>query len=83
LIDADVTLGTLVSTNTVTSHGVPWSVGIVHLAGSLLALPSTLQVAYSNQHGTAYKIEFSAPPDSFDAYSSIFNNIFASFYAEG
>lgn len=82
-IDADVNLGTLISTNTVTSHGVPWSVDIVHIAGSLLALPSTLEVAYSNQHATTYKIEFSAPPDSFATYSSIFNNIFASFYAEG
>ncbi len=41
-IDPDVTLGTLVSTSTVTYHGIPWSVGIVNLTGSILVQPSKL-----------------------------------------
>lgn len=79
-IDPDVNLGTLVSTSSVTYHGVPWAVGIVNLAGSLLSQPGTLEVAYSNQNAP-YKIEFSAPPSMFASYSSIFHNMFASFYS--
>ncbi len=79
-IDPDLTLGTLVSTSTVTYHGVPWAVGIINLGGSLLSQPSTLEVAYSNQH-TPYKLEFSAPAGMFASYSSIFHTMFASFYA--
>jgi hypothetical protein len=81
-IDPDVTLGTLVSTSTVTYHGIPWSVGIVNLTGSILVQPSKLEVAYSNQNAP-YKIEFSAPPSTFASYSSIFDAIFASFYSGG
>lgn len=81
-IDPDVNLGTLVSTSTVTYHGIPWSVGIVNLAGSVLVQPSKLEVAYSNQNAP-YKIEFSAPPSTFASYSSIFDAIFASFYSGG
>lgn len=80
-IDTDVNLGTLVSTSTITYHGIPWSVGIVNLAGSVLVQPSKLEIAYSNQNAP-YKIEFSAPPGTFASYSSIFDNIFASFYSE-
>lgn len=80
-IDPDVNLGTLVSTSTMTYHGIPWTVGIVNLAGSLLSQPSTLEVAYSNQ-GAPYKIKFSAPPGLFASYSSIFHAMFTSFYAE-
>ncbi len=78
--DPDVNLGTLVSTSTITYHGIPWSVGIVNLAGSVLVQPSKLEVAYSNQNAP-YKIEFSAPPGTFASYSSIFDTIFASFYS--
>jgi hypothetical protein len=81
-IDPDVTLGTLVSTSTVTYHGIPWSVGIVNLTGSILVQPSKLEVAYSNQNAP-YKIEFSAPPRTFASYSSTFDAIFASFYSGG
>jgi hypothetical protein len=81
-IDPDVNLGTRVSTSTVTYHGIPWSVGIVNLTGSILVQPSKLEVAYSNQNAP-YKIEFSAPPSTFASYSSIFDAIFASFYSGG
>src|SRR5262249_34870380 len=78
-IDPDVSLGTLLSTSSVTYHGIPWSVGLVDLAGSLLIPASRLKVAYSNLHA-AYKIELSAPPDVFATYTSTFNTILASFY---
>ena len=81
-IDPDVNLGTLVSTSTVTYHGIPWSVGIVNFAGSILVQPSKLEGAYSNQNAP-YKIEFSAPPSKFASYSSIFDAILASFYSGG
>jgi hypothetical protein len=81
-IDPDVNLGTRVSTSTVTYHGIPWSVGIVNLTGSILVQPSKLEVAYSNQNAP-YKIEFSAPPRTFASYSSTFDAIFASFYSGG
>jgi hypothetical protein len=80
-IDPDVNLGTLVSKKTVTYHGISWSVGIVDFTG-LLVPSSKLEVAYSNQNAP-YKIEFSAPPGTFASYSSIFNDIFTSFYPGG
>jgi hypothetical protein len=81
-IDPDMNLGTRVSTSSVTYHGIPWSVGIVNIAGSLLVQPSKLEVAYSNQNAP-YKIEFSAPPSTFASYSSIFDDMFVSFYSGG
>lgn len=80
-IDPDVNLGTLVNISTVTYHGIPWTVGIVNLAGSLLSQPGTLEVAYSNQ-SAPYKVEFRAPPGMFASYSSIFHTMLASFYAK-
>lgn len=78
LIDPDVKLGTLLSTSTVTYHGIPWVVGTVNL-GAGPAQPSKLEVAYSNQKAP-YRIEFGAPPGMFDAYTTTFNAMFASFY---
>jgi hypothetical protein len=74
LTDPDVKLGTLLSTSTVTYHGIPWTVGIVNLVNSTQA-----QVAYSNLNAP-YKIEFGAPQDMFSSNMKIFNAMFASFY---
>jgi len=79
LIDPELKLGTLLDTNTVIYNGLSWVVGTVNLLGSMQAQPSTLEVAYSNQK-MPYKIEFSAPPDQFSSYKSIFDTIFASFH---
>lgn len=74
LMDTDVKLGILLSTSTVTYHGLPWTVGIVHLANAAQA-----QVAYSNLNAP-YKIKFGAPQDTFSSNTKIFNAMFASFY---
>lgn len=74
LTDPDVKLGTLLSTSTVTYHGIPWTVGIINLVNSTQA-----QVAYSNLNAP-YKIEFGAPQDTFSSNMKIFNAMFASFY---
>jgi hypothetical protein len=79
--DPDVALGVLQSTSTVTSHGISWSEGIVNRAGTLLVQPDKLEIAYSNQNAP-YKIELSAPPSTFDAYSPVFGGIVASFYSK-
>ncbi|HEU5381015.1 MAG TPA: hypothetical protein VFV38_36795 [Ktedonobacteraceae bacterium] len=79
-LDPDVELGGLLSTNTVTYHGIPWATDIVKVAGSAQTRPEQLEIAYSNQK-TPYRIEFGAPPDQFASYMATFNAIFASFYS--
>jgi hypothetical protein len=81
LADPDVKLGALLSTNTITYHGIPWAVGLVNLASLAQAQPSKVQVAYSNQHAP-YKIEFGAPQSTFSSNTTVFNAMFASFYPE-
>lgn len=78
-LDPDVALGGLLSTNTVTYHGIPWATDIVKVDGSAQTGPKQLEIAYSNQKAP-YRIEFGAPPDQFAAYTATFNAIFASFY---
>lgn len=77
--DTDVSLGQVLSTSTVTYHGIPWAVGVINLAGLVIIQPAKLEIAYANQ-AMPYKIEFSASPDTFDDYSPAFNAMFASFY---
>lgn len=78
LIDPEVKLGTLLSTNTVTYNGLPWTVGILNLLGSGQVQPSEEEIAYSNQNAP-YKIELSAPHDKFSSYTQVFNTMLASF----
>lgn len=78
-LDPDVGLGALLSTSTITYHGIPWATDTVSVAGSAQTQPSKMEIAYSNQQAP-YRIEFGAPPDQFAAYSSTFNDIFSSFY---
>lgn len=78
-LDPDVGLGALLSTSTVTYHGIPWATDTVSIAGSAQTQQSRMEIAYSNQQAP-YRIEFGAPPDQFASYSATFNNIFSSFY---
>ena len=49
-MDPDVKLGTLLNISTVTYHGIPWTVGVIALAGSTTHTQmSKFEVAYSNQ----------------------------------
>ncbi len=79
LLDPDVKLGTLLGKSTVTYHGIPWVAGFVDSTGSAQSQPEKLEIAYSNQK-VPYRIEFGAPPDQFNASTTTFNAIFASFY---
>lgn len=78
-LDPDVGLGALLSTNTVTYHGISWATDTVNIAGDAHTPASQVEIAYSNQQAP-YRIEFSAPPDQFATYATTFNTIFASFY---
>jgi hypothetical protein len=78
-LDPDVGLGGLLSTSTVTYHGIPWATDIVSTASSAHTQPGQMEIAYSNQQAP-YRIEFGAPPGQFSAYSATFNAIFSSFY---
>ncbi|GHO83127.1 hypothetical protein [Dictyobacter formicarum] len=80
-MDSDVKLGTRLKTSAITYHGIPWKVGIVERTGSTNTQAGKLKVAYSNQ-GTPYRIEFGATADKFGAYTSVFDAMFASFYAQ-
>lgn len=79
-MDPDVKLGTQLKTSSITYHNIPWAVGSVDLAGPSHTQAGKLEVAYAHQ-GTPYRIEFGATADKFDAYTPIFNTMFASFYA--
>jgi|GEM_PF-4862052 len=78
-LDPDVGLGALLSTSTVTYHGISWATDTVSVAGSAQIQPSRMEIAYSNQQAP-YRIELSAPPGQFASYSAAFNDIFSSFY---
>jgi hypothetical protein len=80
LADPDVKQGTLLSTSSVTYHGISWTVGTVAIAGSLQAPASKLEIAYTNQGTTPYRIELGATSDTFNSYTQIFNTMLASFY---
>lgn len=77
-MDVDTKLGRLVSTYTVLSHGISWTVGIIELGGSAQNQAGKLEIAYSNKEHP-YRIEFGAMPRLFEAYVSIFHSMFASF----
>jgi len=79
LTDPDVQLGTQLKTSSVTYHSIPWRVGIVNLLDSVSGQSSEVEVACSNQNAP-YKIELSAPPAMFNAYTQSFNTMLASFY---
>lgn len=80
-MDADVKLGQLLSTRTVIYHGISWTVGIIELGGSPQDPAGKLEIAYSNKE-YPYRIEFGATPALFETYSSIFTDMFASFYPQ-
>lgn len=77
-VDPDIKLGTVLSTNSVTYHGISWSVGTASILDSTLKQPRKVEVAYSKQN-IPYKIELSASPDAFDANIQTFNTMLASF----
>ncbi|BCL82253.1 hypothetical protein ccbrp13_47180 [Ktedonobacteria bacterium brp13] len=79
-MDPDVKLGTQLRTSSITYHDIPWTVGSVDLTGPSHTQADKLKVAYTHQ-GTPYRIEFGATADKFDAYTPVFNTMFASFYA--
>jgi hypothetical protein len=79
-IDPDVKLGTQLRTSSISYHDIPWTVGVVDLTGPSHTQVGKLEVAYSHQ-GNPYRIEFGATADTFDAYTPIFNTMFASFNA--
>lgn len=80
-LDADVKLGKLSDTHTVTYHGIPWTVGIVELGGSAQGQTGKLEIAYSNEENP-YRLEFGATPQLFETYSATFDAMFASFYPQ-
>ncbi|GLV59311.1 hypothetical protein KDH_61380 [Dictyobacter sp. S3.2.2.5] len=77
-LDSDIKLGTLLSTNSASYHGVSWNIGIANILGSVLQPPRKVEVAYTSQN-TPYRVELSAPLDAFDANTQTFNNVLASF----
>ncbi|GCE06080.1 PsbP-related protein [Dictyobacter aurantiacus] len=77
-LDPDIKLGTLLSTSSASYHGVSWNIGIANILDSVLQPPHKVEVAYTNQT-TPYKVELSAPLDTFDANTQTFNNVLASF----
>lgn len=80
LSDPDIGLvGTLLSTSTVTYHGIPWSVGVVNELSSTTHQTNRVEVAYSNQ-SAPYRIKFNVPVSMYSSYSAKFNAMFASFY---
>lgn len=80
LADPDVLLGTLLNTNTITSNGLSWAIGIVNLQSLLQSQPGEAEIAYANQN-VPYKVEFAAPQDMFSSYTDVFNTILSSFSA--
>ncbi|GER87075.1 hypothetical protein KDW_12370 [Dictyobacter vulcani] len=81
-MDPDLKLGSGLSTSSATYNGMLWKIGTVNQLATLLNPASKTEIAYTNQKNP-YKIEFSAPPDTFDANTQAFNTMLASFKPAG
>ncbi|HEX7734964.1 MAG TPA: hypothetical protein VF458_08875 [Ktedonobacteraceae bacterium] len=79
-IDPHVKLGKLESTRTVTYRGISWAIGVVDLPVSSPTEASKLEIAYSRQNGTPYRVELGATSDTFGRSSAIFETMLVSLY---
>ena len=80
-MDTDVKLGRLLSTRTISYHGISWTVGMIEFGGNAQAQTGKLEIAYSNKEHP-YRIEFGATSGLFTTYLQVFDSMLASFYPQ-
>lgn len=81
-IDPQVKLGKLESTRTVTYRGIDWASGVVDLAVSSPTEASKLEIAYSRQNDTLYRVELRATASTFKSASAIFESMLPTLYPQ-
>lgn len=81
-IDPHVKLGKLEGTRTVTYRGIDWAIGVVDLAVTSPTEASKLEIAYSRQNGTPYRVELGATANTFGNASAIFESMLPTLYPQ-
>lgn len=81
-IDPHVKLGKLEGMHTVTYRGIDWAIGVVDLAVSSPTEASKLEIAYSRQNSTPYRVELGATAGTFKSTSPLFESMLPTLYPQ-